>query len=273
MINKKGWIALFLALTLLALSGCGDGKKREEAAAMLEEGKFAEAYMAYSGLQDREMKEDTKNKAFAAAQEAYDKGDFDRAAEILESFTQFREFKSLLEDVKAAQSGTYVTDVKLEGSNLSFTLNRAEQDMESSRVRIRLEAKNEQVSGWIYGMIEPADLPEGSPCTVTVDLNETKWSASMGKFSFFDNAIFDIGTAAIFNSGTMAQFTKCIRTDGTEGLTMGLVLVKFGFGNTLKTFAGGKVFVTAISDGTAKPTDTILRGERSADIPAEEKQQ
>ena len=269
MIRKKGWIALILVLTLLALSGCGDQKQREEAAAMVEEGRFAEAYMAYSGLQDREMKEDTKNKAFAAAQEAYDKGDFDRAAEILESFTQFREFKELLEEVQVAQSGTYVADVKLEGSKLSFTLNRAEKDM-GNCVRIRLQANNDVVSGWIYQVIKPDELPEGRPCTVTVDLNETKWSASMNKvFSFYDNSIFDIGTSAVFNMGTMASFYKCVRLDGKEGLSMGLVLVKFGFSNTVKTFAGGQAYVAVYNDEEAKSTDKTLKGERSADIPAE----
>ncbi len=269
MTGKKRWIALILALMLLALSGCGDGKQREKAAALVEEGKFAEAYMAYSGLQDREMKEDTKNKAYAAAQEAYEKGDFDRAAEILESFTQFREFKALLEDVKVAQSGTFVTDVKLEGSNLSFTLNRAEKDMDS-RVRIRLEANNDTVSGWIYHVIKPEELPEGSPCTVTVDLNETKWSASMNRvFSFYDNSIFDIGTSAVFNMGTMTTFYKCIRSDGKEGLTMGLVLVNFGFSDTAKTFAGGTVYVAAFNEEEAKSTDKNLKGERSTGIPAD----
>ena len=36
--KKRGWIALILVLTLLVLTGCGDQKRREEAAAMVEEG-------------------------------------------------------------------------------------------------------------------------------------------------------------------------------------------------------------------------------------------
>ena len=267
MLRKRGWIALLLALTMLLLTGCGDQKRREEAVSLVGEGKYIEAYTIYSGLQDKEMKEDTKNKAYAAAEEAYNSGDFDRAAEILGSFTQFREFKTLLEDVEVAQSGTYVTDLKLDGSKVSFTLAHADDDKEY-RVRIRLEANNDVVTGWIYDVLKPEDLPAENPCTVTVDLNETTWSASMNRaFSFYDNSIFDIATSSLFSKGTMSTFYQSIRNDGTEGLTMGLVLIPFGFKDTVGTFAGGKVFVTVYHEGDAKVTDKNLKGERSTDIP------
>lgn len=267
--KKHGWIALILVLTLLVLTGCGDQKRREEAAAMVEEGRFAEAYTAYSGLQDREMKEDTKNKAYAAAQEAYNNGDFDRAAEILESFTQFREFKSLLEDVQVAQSGTFVSGVQMNGSEVSFTLNRAGKDREY-RVRIKLEANNETVGGWIYDTMKAEELPEENPCTVTVDLNKATWSASANHaFSFYDNSIFDVATSSFFSKGTMSSFYKCIRNDGTEGLTMGIVLIPFGFRNTVKTFAGGKVYVAVYAEGEVKASEKNMKGEIYADIPKE----
>ena len=268
MLKKRGWIALILVLTLLVLTGCGDQKRREEAAALVAEGKFIEAYNIYSGLQDREMKQDTMDKAYAAAQEAYSKGDFSRAAEILESFTQYRDFKALLEDVQVALSGTYVSDVKLDGSTLTFTLSRAEADMDH-RVRIRLEANNDTVEGWIYNVLKPEDLPSENPCTVTIDLNEIKWSASMNRaFSFYDNSIFDIPTQALFSKGTMATFYKCIRKDGTEGLTMGMVLLSFGFGDTVRTFEGGKVCVAAYDEEQSKVSNKSMKGEQSADIPA-----
>lgn len=268
MLKKRGWIALLLVLTLLVLTGCGEQKRREEAAALVEEGNFIEAYNIYSGLQDREMKQDTRNKAYAAAQEAYNKGDFSRAAEILESFTQYREFKTLLEDVQAALSGTYVSDVKLDGSMLSFTLSRAEKDMEH-RVRIRMEANNETVGGWVYEVLKPEDLPQENPCTVTVDLNGLKWSASMKRvFSFYDNSIFDIATQALFSKGTMSTFYKCIRADGTEGLTMGLVLIPFGFSDTVKTFESGKVYVAAYDEEQSKALEKSMKGEQFAEIPA-----
>ncbi len=273
MMKKRGWIALILVLTLLVLTGCGDQKRREEAAALVAEGKYIEAYTIYSGLQDKEMKQDTMDKAYAAAQEAYGKGDFSRAAEILESFTQYRNFKALLEDVQIALSGTYVSDVKLEGSTLTFALARAETDMDH-HVRIRLEANNEAVGGWIYDVLKPEDLPTENPCTVTVDLNGAKWSASMKRtFCFYDNFIFDIPTQALFSKGTMASFYKCIRNDGTEGLAMGMVLIPFGFRDTVKTFEGGKVYVAAYDEKQSKASEKNMKGEQSADIPGLEKEE
>ncbi len=270
--GKRRWIALILALTMLLLTGCGDQKRREEAAALVEEGKFIEAYNIYSGLQDREMKDDTREKAFAAAQEAYNSGNFDRAAEILESFTQYKEFKTFLEDVKVAQSGKSVTGLKLDGSTLSFTVSRG--DPEKDVVRIKLEANNKAVGGWIYEVLKPEDLPAENPCTVTIDLNETKWTASVNRvFSFFDNSIFDMASQSMFSMGTLSTFYKCIRADGTEGLTMGIVLISFGFKDTVKTFEGGKVAVAVYNEEESKNSDKNIPGEQSVEIPGAEEDQ
>ena len=68
MSKKRGWLALALALVLL-LSGCTYQKKADEAAKLIEEGKYAEAYEIYKDLEERTLMEETKDKAFQAAQE------------------------------------------------------------------------------------------------------------------------------------------------------------------------------------------------------------
>ena len=265
MMKKRAWIALILALTLLVLSGCGEGKKREEAAAMAEAGDFAKAYELYSELKDKDMQEDTKSKAYAAGQEAFSNGDYDRAAGILEHFKQYDDCNAILEEIETIKSGRYVTDVTIDGQNVSFTLYRA--DKEKDCVRIKLEANNDTVAGWIYDVMKPEDLPDENPCTVTTSLLGAKWSASAKKvFSFFNNSIFDIATSAWFNRGTMASFYKCVRVDGTEGLTMGMVLIPFGFRDAAKTFAGGKVSVAILDVDEKAGENRNMKGEKSADI-------
>ena len=268
MSKKRGWLALALALVLL-LSGCTYQKKADEAAKLIEEGKYAEAYEIYKDLEERTLMEETKDKAFQAAQEAFSSGDFSRVTELMEAFPRDSECAALLERAQMALSGTYVTDLKMDGSNLSFQLFRAEKDMET-KVQIKLQARNETVSGWIYETLKPEDLPEGSPCTVTVDLNEIKWSASMNRvFSFYDNSIFTWETQTNFSLGAFAKFYKCVSLDGREGLTMGLVLLPFQFNDVMETFKGGQVSVAIYNPEGEEAEEKIPRGEVTIDLAPE----
>ncbi len=264
--KRRGWIALALALVLL-LSGCTYQKKADEAAKLVEEGKFAEAYQIYSELEERTLMEETKEKAYQAAQEAYGSGDFARVVEFMEIFPRDKECTALLEGAQMALTGTYVSGLKMDGSNLSFQLFRAEKDMEN-RVRIKLYANNDTVAGWIYDVLLPENLPEENPCTVTADLNETKWGCSMNRvFSFFDNSIFTRETQINFSLGSFTRFYKCVSIDGKEGLTMGLMLLPFQFNDTLKVFEGGQVSVAVFNLDEQKTDEKVLKGEQTIDLP------
>ena len=254
----------------LLLAGCGKNKKLEEAASLVAEEQYREAYNIYLDLQDKEMQDSVLDEVYDAAKTAMDDGDYDLAADILEPFSNFSEFEELADKISMYQLGTYITEIELDGNDLSFVVARAEE-YENYSVRIRIEANNEKVEGWLSKRMQPEDLPEGNPCQIDINMNDIDWYPSYCEFSFYDNSIFSFTTQTALQTfqGKMINFYKAIRNDGTEGLQIGLSLMSLSFHDTADTFSGGRVIIDLYdpdADNT-ESADVKYAAEESISIP------
>ena len=124
--TKTVLFAAALLLTMGMLSGCGEGKKYDQAAALEAEGEYYDAYRMYSELGKKEYKDarkkatEMKNTAQAAAQAALAEGRYEEAEALAKSFSPY--MADILQYAGNARNGTYVTDLTLsEDGRLSFT--------------------------------------------------------------------------------------------------------------------------------------------------------
>ncbi|MBQ5350178.1 MAG: hypothetical protein IIU41_03965, partial [Oscillospiraceae bacterium] len=106
---------LFAAALLLAavmLSGCGEGKQYARAAELEAEGKYSDAYRAYSELGKKKYKDaagkanEMKVAARSAAKKALTEGRYEEAEALAEDFSPY--MADILEYAVNAENGTYV---------------------------------------------------------------------------------------------------------------------------------------------------------------------
>ena len=282
-------VAALLLVIALALTGCGEQKKYEQAAALEAEGNYHEAWQLYYSLgrknyKDAEDKADqVRSAALKAANAALAEGRYDDAEAIAEPFP-FPYMKTVAQYAQTAKEGTYVRDLALsEDGKLSFVAVIADgaggEDGPAS-LRVYLSASgNGRASGTVHtapkgendtgdGYFVPEDhLKDGEYVIADAPLDGWLYDAAPRSLTIVDYHELADSTLQRLQFMQMAHFTlayTAIMNDGTEGALLSeWACNDLMFRDPMKTFAGGSVAVRILSsDGK-----TILF-EQSVDIPA-----
>ncbi len=282
-------VAAALLLVALALTGCGEQKKYEQAAALEAEGKYHDAWQLYFNLGRKNYKdaaekaENARNAGYQAAQAALAEGRYDEAETIAKPFPYM---DKIVQYAQTAKEGTYVRDLTLsEDGKLSFTAaiaDGASGEDGSAKLRVLLRASgNGRASGTVYtatkdendtgdGYFVPEDhLKDGEYVISDVPLDGWVYDAAPRSLTIVDYHELADSTLEHLQFMQMAHFTlayTAIMNDGTEGALLSeWACNDLMFRDPMKTFAGGTVTVRIqSSDGK-----TILF-EQSVDIPAAE---
>ena len=283
-----------LLLIALVLTGCGEQKKYEQAAALEAEGNYHEAWLLYFSLgrknyKDAEEKaEQVFSDAYQAANVALAEGRYDEAVAIAEPFssTIYAYWKTIVQYAQTAKEGTYVKDLALsEDGKLSFRAAIADGaggEDGPAILRVLLRASgNGRASGTVHtaskgeddaddGYFVPEDyLVDGEYVVADAPLDGWLYDAVPRSLTIVDFQELADSTLQHLQFMQMAHFTlayQAIMNDGTEGALLSeWACNDLMFRDPMKTFAGGTVAVRILtSDGN----ETLF--EQSVDIPAEE---
>ena len=284
-------LAVMLALVALALAGCGEQKKYEQAAALEAAGNYHEAWQLFYSLGRKNYKdaedraEQVRSAAHQAAKAALAEGRYDDAEAIVKPFP-FPYMQTIAQYAQTAKEGTYVKDLALsEDGKLSFTAAIADGaggEGGPASLRVVLSASgNGRASGTAYtspkgeddteeGYFVPEDYLEGGEYVITdAPLDGWLYDAAPRSLTIVDFQELADSTLQHLQFMQMAHFTlayQAIMNDGTEGALLSeWACNDLMFRDPMKTFAGGTVAVRILSsDGK-----TILF-EQSVDIPAAE---
>ena len=279
-------VAAVLMAVALALTGCGEQKKYEKAAALEAEGNYHEAWQLFLSLGRKHYKdaeersEQVRYAAYQAARTALAEGRYDDAGAIAEPFSWNVPMETLMHYAQNAKAGTYVKDLALsEDGRLSFTAAIADGD---AVLRVALSASgNGRASGTAYtapkdekdskdGYFVPEDyLEDGQYVVADAPLDGWLYDAAPRSLTIVDFQELADSTLQSLQMLQMAQFPlayQAIMNDGTDGALLSeWACSDLMFRDPMKTFAGGTVAVRILSsDGK-----TILF-EQSVDIPAME---
>ena len=145
-------------LVAMLLTGCGEQKKYEQAAALEAEGNYHEAWQLYFNLGRKNYKdaaekaENTRNAGYQAAQAALAEGRYDDAETIAKPFPYM---DKIVQYAQTAKEGTYVRDLTLsEDGKLSFTAAIADGaggEDGPAKLQVLLRASgNRRASGAVY---------------------------------------------------------------------------------------------------------------------------
>ncbi len=293
--NAKALAAMVLLLLIaLVLTGCGEQKKYEQAAALEAEGNYHEAWLLYFSLgrknyKDAEEKaEQVFSDAYQAANAALAEGRYDEAVAIAEPFssTIYAYWKTIVQYAQTAKEGTYVKDLALsEDGKLSFRAAIADgaggEDGPAILRVLRRASGNGRASGTVHtaskgeddaddGYFVPEDyLVDGEYVVADAPLDGWLYDAAPRSLSLVDYHELADSTLEHLRFMQMAHFTLAytvIMNDGTEAASLSeWACHDLMFRDPMKTFAGGTVEVRILtSDGK----ETLF--EQSVDIPAEE---
>ena len=284
-------IAAMLVLVMLLLTGCGEQKKYDQAAALEAAGNYHEAWQLFFSLgrkkyKDAEEKaEQVRSAAYQAAKAALAEGRYDDAKTIAEPFP-FKYMETIVQYAQTAKEGTYVKDLRLSGDGkLSFTAGIAEDaggEDGPAVLRVLLSASgNGRASGTVYtavkgekdtgdGYFDPEEYrTDGKYVIADVPLEGWVYDAAPRSLTIVDYRELADSTLEHLRFMQMAHFTlayTAIMNDGTEGALLSeWACHDLMFRDPMKTFAGGTVTVRILSsDGKT----TLF--EQSTDIPAAE---
>ena len=279
---------VLLLLVALALTGCGEQKKYEQAAALEAEGNYHEAWQLYYSLgrknyKDAEDKaEQVRSAALKAANAALAVGRYDDAEAIAEPFP-FPYMKTVAQYAQTAKGGTYVKDLALsEDGKLSFKAaigDGAGDENGPAILRVLLSASgNGRASGTAYtapkgeddtdeGYFVPEDyLKDGEYVIADAPLDGWLYDAAPRSLTIVDFQELADSTLQHLQFMQMAHFTlayQAIMNDGTEGALLSeWACSDLMFRDPMKTFAGGTVAVRILS-----PDEKTILFEQSIDIP------
>ena len=287
--RAKFYRVAVLLLIALVLTGCGEQKKYEQAAALEAEGNYHEAWQLYFSLGRKNYKdaaekaENARNAGYQAAQAALAEGRYDEAETIAKPFPYM---DKIVQYAQTAKEGTYVRDLTLsEDGKLSFTAAIADGaggEDGPAILRVLLSASgNGRARGTAYtapkgeddtdeGYFVPEDyLKDGKYVIADAPLDGWLYDAAPRSLTIVDFQELADSTLQHLQFMQMAHFTlayQAIMNDGTEGALLSeWACNDLMFRDPMKTFAGGTVTVRIqSSDG-----ETILF-EQSVDIPAAE---
>ena len=257
---RKFAVAAMLLLVTLLLTGCGEQKKYDQAAALEAAGNYHEAWQLFYSLGRKNYKdagekaEQVRSAAHQAAKAALAEGRYDEAKAIAEPFP-FKYMETIVQYAQTAMEGTYVKDLKLSGDGkLSFTAGIADGaggEEGPAVLRVLLSASgNGRASGTAF-TAQKGEKDTGDGYFVPEDYLED------GRY-----VIADAPLDGWVYDATLAY--KAVMNDGTEGALLSeWACHDLMFRDPMKTFAGGTVTVRILSsDGK-----TVLF-EQSTGIPA-----
>ncbi len=285
-------LAMALLLAMLSLSGCGEKKKYEAAAALEAEGKYYEAYLAYHEIrsyEDSSQKEQEMEKAVLnAARTAFAENRYDEAAEWASYFPHDGGMTRIAEYAQTAKDGTWIKDLKLSGDgNISFTAAIGPQYGrwgETPVIQIALKSYGNGRAGGSVFTAEKQDTDEGEAYFIPEDyltedgqyevtdlpLGSLIYDAKPDELTLVDFDELDDSTLGTLQTMQWAQFPiarEAIMNDGTKALTLSMWGCRgLKFRDLMKTFAGGVLSVRIVSQSGS---DTVTLFEQTVDIPAE----
>ena len=281
-------ITSVLLLAALLLTGCGEKKQYEAAAALEAEGQYYDAYLAYHELRSyedsRQKEQEMKEAVFDAARTAFEESRYDEAAEWASYFSDDPDMKRIWDYAWSANNGTGISDLRLsEDGKLSFTATVGQQtgyEDGAARIQIVLNTDgNGRAKGYVFsaegkktdntdyftasdywtdGKYVISDLPLGSLVYDTV--NKGLCVADFNEFADMTLYIMHIAEAAGYPIAYRA-----ILNDGTELAALSeWACTPLRFRDPMKTFAGGTVSVRILANHGDEPLF-----EQTVDIPAE----
>ena len=286
---RKFAVAAMLLLVTLLLTGCGEQKKYDQAAALEAGGNYHEAWQLFYSLGRKNYKdagekaEQARSAAHQAAKAALAEGRYDEAKAIAEPFP-FKYMETIVQYAQTAMEGTYVKDLKLSGDGkLSFTAGIADGaggEEGPAVLRVLLSASgNGRASGTAFtaqkgekdtgdGYFVPEDyLEDGRYVIADAPLDGWVYDAAPRSLTIVDYRELADSTLEHLRFMQMAHFTlayKAVMNDGTEGALLSeWACHDLMFRDPMKTFAGGTVTVRILS-----PDGKTVLFEQSTGIPA-----
>ena len=286
---RKFAVAAMLLLVTLLLTGCGEQKKYDQAAALEAAGNYHEAWQLFYSLGRKNYKdagekaEQARSAAHQAAKAALAEGRYDEAKAIAEPFP-FKYMETIVQYAQTAMEGTYVKDLKLSGDGkLSFTAGIADGaggEEGPAVLRVLLSASgNGRASGTAFtaqkgekdtgdGYFVPEDyLEDGRYVIADAPLDGWVYDAAPRSLTIVDYRELADSTLEHLRFMQMAHFTlayKAVMNDGTEGALLSeWACHDLMFRDPMKTFAGGTVTVRILS-----PDGKTVLFEQSTGIPA-----
>ena len=281
---------LFAAALLLAavmLSGCGEGKQYARAAELEAEGKYSDAYRAYSELGKKKYKDaagkanEMKDAARSAAKKALTEGRYEEAEALAEDFSPY--MADILEYAVNAENGTYVADLTLsEEGRLSFTAAiGTDENGESRQAELEIELRvspNGRASGTVRTAKEkePSEnsaffvperyLIDGRYVIAETPLTEWTYRTDPKGLTVASFDELADSTLQALQMLQMAHFPiayEAIMNDGTKGAALSeWACGSLRFRDPMKTFAGGTLTVRIVS-----ADDNMVLFEQSVEIP------
>ena len=286
---RKFAVAAMLLLVMLLLTGCGEQKKYDQAAALEAAGNYHEAWQLFYSLGRKNYKdagekaEQVRSAAHQAAKAALAEGRYDEAKAIAEPFP-FKYMETIVQYAQTAMEGTYVKDLKLSGDGkLSFTAGIADGAVGEEGpavLRVLLSASgNGRASGTAFtaqkgekdtgdGYFVPEDyLEDGRYVIADAPLDGWVYDAAPRSLTIVDYRELADSTLEHLRFMQMAHFTlayKAVMNDGTEGALLSeWACHDLMFRDPMKTFAGGTVTVRILA-----PDGKTVLFEQSTGIPA-----
>ncbi len=285
-------IAAAMLMLMLTLSGCGEGKKYAQAAALEAEGKDFEAYQIYDELGEKRYQDaaqkakEMRKAAMSAAETALAEGRYEDAEALAAPFPRSRDKERILAYAENAKNGSYVQGLTLsEDGRLSFTA-AIGPDAGGTDGQPRLEVvletwPNGRASGTVHTAEKKENSPEGT-CFVPEDylsggryvvtdapIGAWTYAAEPKGLTIADFDELDSDTLRTLQTLQWAHFPiayEAIMNDGTHGaLLTEWSCSSLRFRDPMQTFAGGTLTVRLVSeDGKTVIFD------QSAAIPASE---
>ena len=254
-------------LTLLSLTGCGEKKKYEAAVELEKEGKYFEAYQAYSEIskyEDAESKaKEMESAVINEAKQAFASGRFADAKALAEHFSlRHGEMKDIVLFAGNAMQGTYLENLSVsEDGLLSFDAYLTDW---TDTLKITLEASNQFLQGKVTASVIPDDAEEprweifsaeyfftGDHYAVKdVPLDSWGYDCEDRKLTLIDVNILASNTLNRLHMLSLVGIPfdyKAILNDGREGAGM-MSFTGLQFKNVIDAFAGGKVTVHIVSE-------------------------